>query len=109
MEQQLLEAEDVTDTSQKESVESSLGNVFDNLKIISDVIKVKVEQKDKLVNSKQERIYELENVLKASVRIASERENEYHQLIQINEDTRMKVRVQMNPFIPVYQLSNLKF
>ncbi len=73
--------------------------LFDNFKIISDVMKVKLEQKCNLVNSKQERIFELENVLKASVKIASERDNEYHQLVQLKADMDVKVSTIFNEIL----------
>lgn len=74
-----------------ETCENWLEKLFDNFNIVADVMKVKFEQKCNLVNSKQERIFELENVLKRSVKIASERENEYHQLVQVKEDMDVKV------------------
>lgn len=76
-----------------ENCENWLEKLFDNFKVISEVMKVKLEQKCKLVNSKQERIFELENVLKTSVTLATERENEYHKLVQIRKDMDIKVSI----------------
>lgn len=72
--------------------ENWMEKLFENFKIISDVMKVKFEQKCNLVNSKQERIFELENVLKNSVAIASEQEKEYFNMVKIKKDLDIKVR-----------------
>lgn len=89
VEQQSIETE--VNASDVEKCENWLEKLFDNFKTISDVMKTKLEQKCNLVNSKQKRIFELENVLKTSVTIASERENEYHKLILIKKDLDVKV------------------
>lgn len=89
MEQQSIETDENTNGIEK--CENWLDKHFENVKIISDVMKVKFEQKCNLVNSKQERIFELENVLKTSVSIAAEREKEYFNLIQIKKDMDIKV------------------
>lgn len=91
MEQQSIQT-DVT-VSGMVDCENWLEKLFDNFKVISDVMKVKFEQKCKLVNSKQERIFELENVLKTSVTLAAGRENEYHKLVQIRKDMDVKVSI----------------
>lgn len=90
MEQQPVDTDEESDV---EICENWLEKLFDNFKIISDVMKVKLEQKCNLVNNKQERIFELENVLKTSVVIASERDKEYHKLVQIKDDLDIKVSI----------------
>lgn len=90
IERKSFENEDVN-INDVENCENWLENLTKNLKIISDVMTVKFEQKCNSVNSKHERICELENVLKTSVKIASERDNEYQQLVQIKENMDIKV------------------
>lgn len=87
----MIETEEYT--NEMEICENWLEKLFGNFRIISDVMKVKLEQKCNLVNSKQERIFELENVLKTSVTIASDREKEYHKLVQIKKDMDIKVSI----------------
>lgn len=93
MEQQLIGTEQ--QASNTEQSENWLEKQFEKCKIIFDAMKVKFEEKCNLVNIKQKRIFELENVLKTSVSIASERENEYFNLVEMNKDMDMKVRVNM--------------
>lgn len=91
VEQQSIDVDE--NTSEVEKCENWSEKLFANFKIISDVMKVKLEHKCNLVNSKQERVIELENALKASVTIATDREKDYHKLVQMKTGMDIKVSV----------------